>query len=131
MVDGAKVKSMVARLRNGGVAGRRGFPAWAKAEVTAFAARAHESGMSYPAIAATVGVSVNSLLRWMQTDTAPRRSLVPVTIVEPGSTATVTAIGEAEASGPNEARVVVVSPRGYRLEGLSVSEAASLFRGLP
>lgn len=129
-MDGTKVRSMVEQLRRSGLAKQPGFPAAARAEITAFAARARESGMTYPAIAAAVGVSVNSLLRWRGVE-GSRPGLVPVTIVDSVAAASPAQSHPEPARDRREFSVALVSPNGYRLEGLCASAAMNLFRELP
>jgi hypothetical protein len=83
--------------------------------IAAYAHDARAAGVSCHALAERVGVSAESIRRW--TRSAPGcdggGGLVPVQVV-------------AEAA----ATVTVWSPTGYRVDGLSVSEAAELLRRL-
>ena len=73
--------------------------------------RAH--GMTFKAICEKLDVLEGSLRLWM--DQSPERSLVPVRIVEP--------------TRPGS-EIVVVSPSGLRVEGLTVEQAAELLGAL-
>jgi hypothetical protein len=83
--------------------------------IAAYARDERAAGASCDALAERLGVSAESIRRW--TLSAPLRDgggeLVPVHVV-------------AEAA----ATVTVWSPTGYRVDGLSVSEAAELLRRL-
>jgi hypothetical protein len=61
-----------------------------------------------------VGLSVGSLKNWSQTP--PARRLVPVAVT-------------AAPEGPTPA-LIIVSPGGYRVEGLDLSSATALLRAL-
>jgi transposase-like protein len=88
------------------------YPAALRERATRWARRQAEGGASLRAIATTLGVHSESVRRWLQGTTAAA-TLVPVEVV----------------AGPAEAgTVVVVSPAGFRVEGLSVAAAAALLR---
>lgn len=133
----AAVAALGARKR-----GRR-IPSSVHALAVAFAARGRSRGLSWETLSREVGLSAESLRRW--TEAAAERSkpvsVVPVTVREAEG-------GEAGAAGPSprEALVpaptvrstasvaagplVLVSPRGYRLEGLGLGEARLLLEAL-
>ena len=73
------------------------------------------AGDSWARIARLVGVSVGSLQNWSRTP-PPARTLVPVDV---------TAVSETR-----PAALVVVSPGGYRVEGLDVATVSALLRTL-
>ena len=90
-----------------------------KARLTAWARRRVAAGTSVTAAAHAVALHPRTLTTWLerQPPVAPHRrappvtapvSLVPVAIIEPAPTATT---------------VTLVSPSGYRLEGLPLDEA--------
>jgi hypothetical protein len=90
------------------------IPDAVRAEVLAYAQRRRAAGDSWAGIARSVGVSVGSLQNWMRTP-APAPTLVPVTVA---------------ASAPPASALVVVSPGGYRVEGLDVPTVSALLRAL-
>lgn len=94
-------------------------PADLRARVTAFAKRRRESGASWGTIKKELGQSFDTVRRWcVETATPQRReqrptALVPVRVMPsraPGRT------------------VSVVSPAGFRVDGLTIAEAAALLR---
>jgi hypothetical protein len=105
------------RLRGEFAARERGrgkpYPAALRERATRWARRQADSGASLRAIATTLGVHGESVRRWLQSGADAAATLVPVEVV----------------AGPAEAgTVVVVSPAGFRVEGLSVAAAAALLR---
>jgi hypothetical protein len=87
-----------------------------RAQVLAYTRRQRGAGRSWTRIAHTVGLSVGSLKNWSRTP-PPARTLVPVEV----------------AARPPEvpvAALVVVSPGGYRVEGLDLATASALLRAL-
>ena len=93
---------------------RRGlcFPKELKQRASEWIAGQRAAGVSAVQIADELGLSPGTVLRW-STKMKATRALIPVRIV-----------GE---RGP-ERMVSVVSPLGFRIEGLSVAEAAALLR---
>ena len=85
-----------------------------RAHVVAYARRERAAGQSWHRIARAVGVSAGSLQNWVGTP-APARTLVPVAVAAPAVPAS---------------PFVVVSPGGYRLEGLDLPTATALLRAL-
>ncbi len=83
--------------------------------VTTYVRREREKGATFGALAASIGLSMNTLARAVRgaRARAARPALVPVRMKP----------DEAGQRGP-----VVVTPSGYRVEGLSVSQAAELLR---
>lgn len=94
------------------------YPEQLKARVLAHADELHGSGMSQRCIADELGLTSETLRRWRVAEgrRASRASsaLVPVEVV-----ATTT-----------HGRIAVVSPSGFRLEGLELSEAVVILRAL-
>jgi hypothetical protein len=88
-----------------------------RAQVIAYARRARARGRSWQRIARAVGVSAGSLQKWSRTP-PPARRLVPVTVV-----------ARRERSLP-AAAMVIVSPRGYRVEGLDLTTVTAVLRAL-
>jgi transposase-like protein len=107
--------STLKSLRAAVVAGRAAsgrLRSSARVEVGRLIADAHESGLSYTAIASALGVTDQTLKRWR----APARStLAAVRIVD----------------APAPARALMVhGPSGLRIEGMSLDELAELLRRL-
>lgn len=73
-------------------------------------------GKSWSAIAKVLGVSTSGLIRWSKRRVARCEGAVPVEIRV-----------EEPSNGP---AVTLVSPAGYRVEGLGVSEALAVLREL-
>jgi len=91
------------------------IPDAVRRQVLAYARRQRAAGHSWARIAHGVGLSVGSLKNWSQTPPAVR-AFVPVAV----------AVGRA---GPTTA-LIVVSPGGYRVEGLDLVTATALLRAL-
>lgn len=98
--------------------GRR-YPAELRARVTAFAKGRRKSGASWCTIKKELGQRFDTVRRWCVDVAAPQRreqsptTLVPVRVIAsraPGRT------------------VTVVSPAGFRVDGLTIAEAAALLR---
>ena len=91
------------------------IPDAVRARVLAYSRRQRAAGYSWARIAHRVGLSVGSLKNWSQTP-PPARRLVPVAVT-------------AAPEGPTPA-LIIVSPGGYRVEGLDLSSATALLRAL-
>ena len=87
-----------------------------RARVVAYARRARAAGQSWHGIGGAVGVSAGSVQNWVGTP-APVRTLVAVAVAAPAPTAPAPPL-------------VVVSPGGYRVEGLDLPTATTLLRAL-
>ena len=110
--DGRSARAAVAALGPRGRTSR--IPDAVRAEVLAYARGERAAGRSWAGIAHAVGLSPGALKNWSQTP-APARRLVPVAVATP--------------AGPG-AVLVVVSPGGYRVEGLDLATATALLRAL-
>lgn len=110
-----RFREAMAQHGAGGV-GRR-YPVELRALAVAVAADRKEEPLAR--VAADLGVTPLSLRRWLEPGEAVR--FRPVEI-EPGSAE---APGEAPASG-----VALITPRGYRVEGLAAWDLVSLLRAL-
>ena len=86
-----------------------------RAEVLGYTQRQRAAGRSWQRIARAVGVSVGSLKNWSRLP-PPARALVPVAVAAPAAVPA--------------APLVVVSPGGYRVEGLDLATAGALLRAL-
>ena len=92
-------------------------PPGVRAAIATYARRARARGGSLVGIATAVGVSPESIRRWTQGPAGPRpRSLVPVVL--------------AAAPIAPDAAITVTAPGGYRVEGLTVPQVATLLRAL-
>ena len=84
--------------------------------LVAYALEQRERGKSWAAIAGALGVSSSGLIRWSRQGLARCEGAVPVEVrVEEPS---------------NGTAVTLVSPAGYRIEGLGMSEALAALREL-
>lgn len=95
-----------------------GYPPEVRERARAWIARRRAEGATPSAIATELGLSRHSILGWAKSrPDAP--ALVPVEVV-------------AEASAPPHvpSAVVLVSPRGYRVEGLDVGAIGALLERL-
>lgn len=91
------------------------YPVELKARATAYAKRRHDAGASYAVIAEELGLGFETVRRWCidAEPTPPRSALVPVEVVTESRTP-----------------IAIVSPSGFRLEGLDVAEAVAALRAL-
>jgi hypothetical protein len=109
--DGRGVRAAVVAL------GRRGrttrIPDAVRAKVLAYSRRQRATGHSWARIGRVVGLSVGSLKNWSRTP-RPARTLVPVAVAPEEPTAA----------------LVIVSPGGYRVEGLDLRTTSALLRAL-
>jgi hypothetical protein len=116
--DESEVRAAVAAL------GRRGrttrIPDAVRTRVLAYTRRQRAAGESWTRVARTVGLSIGSLKNWSRLP-AVARTLVPVAVAAPA--------GVAPPAVP-AAALVVVSPGGYRVEGLDLATASALLRAL-
>jgi len=91
------------------------------------AARLIEGGEPVAGVAKALGITAPTVKQWASAALGKRKetpvTLVPVEVVEPPRKAT-------SKRPSTERRVSVVAPSGYRVDGLSVAEAAALLRAL-
>lgn len=109
------------RLRRelGRVTWRRGrcFPRELREQTTRWIIEQRASGATVAKIAAELGLAAGTVLRWSSSGDAVAtrsRAMVPVVVVPDSATART---------------ISVVSPSGFRIEGLSITEAAALLKG--
>ena len=112
-ISGRTVRAAVEALGPRGRTTR--IPDPIRARVVAYARQERAAGQSWARIARTVGLSAGALKNWSRTPPAAR-TLVPV---EVAATATMPPMP-----------LVVVSPDGYRVEGLDLATASALLRAL-
>jgi transposase len=117
------------RLKEGRKGGALPFPEALRAFAVRYAEHTVTAGGTVVEAAAKLGVSAPTLYEWRKGRTAgssrrkpteKRGVLVPVRVGE----------RPAEAAVAGESQVVLVSPSGFRVEGLSVEAAAQLLRKL-
>lgn len=108
MDDGRNLRRELDRI---GIRRGRCVPAALKRRAGAWLAEQRRNGRSVAELAGELGLAVGTVLRW---SAGGGRALVPVRVV------------------PEETRqaVAVVSPSGFRIEGLSLLEAARVLREL-
>ncbi len=118
---GQELREAIARLerrhRNDPV------PAPLRSEILVYTATRRKTGASWHSIAQELGLSSSGLQRWSARATGETR-MRPVRIRRG-----LTAESSSHSSSPAGA-IVLVSPRGFRLEGLEVSQALELLHGL-
>lgn len=92
------------------------YPAWLRERATRWIRAQVVAGASLRAIASVLGIHAESARRWSQTGGAEPAStaLVPVEVIGDEVLPTRT--------------VAVISPAGFRVDGLSLAEAAALMR---
>ena len=106
--EAVKLRRELSRVETG--RGKR-YPKELRQRVVAWAQRRHGQGASWEAIKAEFGQQFDTVRRWCLAESRSR-ALVPVRVVS---------VSEAR-------RVSVVSPAGFRVEGLAIAEAAALLR---
>jgi hypothetical protein len=90
-------------------------PTELREQVIAWAVRQHEAGATWKQIQSELGLA-DIVRRWCVGRSQPKgRSLVPVEVV---------------AEQPSHGSFSIVSPSGYRANGLTLSEAVALLREL-
>ncbi|HVK87189.1 MAG TPA: hypothetical protein VM513_23875 [Kofleriaceae bacterium] len=109
----AALRRELARHKKG--RGKR-YPADLKRRVTGYALRQRNVGATYQATAETLGLAFETVRRWCMAEIGSDEHapmLVPVEVVaEPRST------------------VAIISPSGFRLEGLEPAEAVAALRAI-
>jgi len=117
------------RLRGGRKGGALPFPEALRAFAVRYAQHTLEAGGTVVQAAERLGVSAPTLYEWRKGRTAGRvrekppeksQALVPVRVAERAAQSAVT----------GSQQVVLVSPSGWRVEGLSVESAAQLLGSL-
>ncbi|MFP2929292.1 hypothetical protein ACLESO_29640 [Pyxidicoccus sp. 3LG] len=118
----------VARLRAGRQRGSLPYPEALREFAVRYVAHALETGGTFAVAAKALGVSEPTLQAWRKGQPAAHRraqgpaqrpSLVPVVVAEPKKTG-------ASAARVAPGGLVLVSPGGWRVEGLSAEAAAEL-----
>src|SRR5215208_5227573 len=91
------------------------YPEVLRARVTAWLRRQVTSGAAIQAAAAMIEFDNETARRWLRASSRPATALVPVEVI---------------ATADVRRTVSVVSRAGYRIDGLSLDEAAALLRRL-
>lgn len=93
------------------------YPAELKGRVVAWAQERRAAGAAWPVIADELGLGLDTVRRWClasKQSAAPPRAMVPVRVV----------------ARPAARPATVVSLSGWRIDGLTVAEAAEMLRAL-
>jgi hypothetical protein len=93
------------------------IPPQLRAELIAHARARRAAGASMRTIAVALGVAPESIRRWTRVPAARSTALVPVQVVPEHSVA-------------RAAPLTLVSPRGFRVEGLGLAEVGALLGAL-
>lgn len=89
------------------------IPRRVRADIITHALAWRAAGVSMRTIAAALGVAPESIRRWTQPTTAGQTALVPVRVV-------------ADRPGGVAPPLTLVSPRGFRVEGLGLADVGAL-----
>jgi hypothetical protein len=106
-------RQVVARERGRG----KRYPEGLRRRVTAWAHQRRDGGASLQVISKELGLSMETVRRWTaaaRDSTPTRTALIPIEVI----------------SEPTAGRAVVVSPSGFRLEGLTLDEAVAVLARL-
>ena len=90
------------------------FSAALRAEITAWLAEHRSRGEWWCDLARAIGVPADTLKRWMAPRTTDAARLLPVEIID----------------APPVGTITLVSPKGVRLEGVSIADAIAILRSL-
>jgi transposase len=117
-VEAERVRRAIVKLGSRGNTER--LPAMIRERVLGYVVEGRAEGASWHALAEAVGLSATTLQRWQANGLEPSRdrALVAVTV---DTDPVVFAAG---------VRVVLHSPKGWRIEGLGVGEAIDVLREL-
>lgn len=138
-----RLRDRVARARGKSKNPYGGYPAALRVEVGNFVRVARADGTSYDEIGRRIGLAPGTLARWAEDERsgATAARVVPVSVVSDegvdgapkgGEGAIPDGVGGASVVAPARyGDVEVVSPRGYRLRGLSLADALAVLRSLP
>lgn len=110
-----EITSLASKIREVRARHRRYLPPELKRELAEVGRRVADEGLPLRALARAVGIDPDTLKRYVAASEARRGPFVPVA-VEPA---------KVDAA---EAQLVLVSPSGWRLEGLELREALALLR---
>ena len=113
MSELSELKRKIGRLDRG--RGRR-YPTELRDRIARYVAVRREFGLSWDSLSAELGIPSETMRRWLHSsEAADAPALVPVEVVD---------------SAAEPRTVAVVSPSGWRLEGLDVAEAVAVLKAL-
>ena len=124
-----QLRQEVQRLRAGRAKGSAPYPEPLRAFAVRYLAQAQQKGETLKSVVQRLGVSEPTLQAWRRGQTPGGKAvhsepaaaaLVPVVVHEP----------EAAQPPPVATTLAVVSPQGWRVEGVGVEEAVQLLRRL-
>lgn len=107
------------RHQTGPTPKRYRYPAELRRRILAHLERRRAEGATLSAVAAEVGVTTQTLRRWLERDRQPAK-LRRVVVTEP----------EPRPRSAVAERAILVTPTGYRVEGLSVEAVVRILRSL-
>lgn len=112
--------------------GGHGYPQWLRDKVVTYYRERAKDGAGYATVGDELGISAGSVERWTKKATelvATSGESGTAIVAQPLARALVP-VDVRPDTEERVRRVVLVSPRGYRVEHLSVDAAAALLRGL-
>ena len=117
--EGLELAREIREVREVGVGWR--CPGGLRGRVVAFALRRYGEGVSWREVAEELGVGRSTLMRWVRVEReeGARGDLVPVVVR-----------GAMPGAGVGSRGLTLVSPGGYRLEGLDLASAVRLLEEL-
>lgn len=109
-----------------------GYPPAVRDRVAAYATARRAAGTGMSAIAAELGVSRHSVVSWSKPPAGePPRGLVPVEVTSEASMPAQRArLASMQLGADRAALPVLVSPRGFRVEGLGLDALGALLERL-
>jgi predicted transcriptional regulator len=111
----AELKAEARKRKTTPKMGNRPYPARLRAAAAEYGRRQRDAGMSQAGIAKELGVSETTVCKWLRPEVSTFKA--------------VRVIAERRA-GAETGRLCVVTPHGYRVEGLDVASTAALLREL-
>jgi len=121
MFESHRLRAAVEQHRAARARSNQRFPASLRDRAAAYARRRRREGIALKTIAAELELSLTTVQRWLG---RPERESFRRVEVRPTPSAR-------SATGPAPAGLVLLSPQGYRVEGLDVAGVAALLRVLP
>jgi hypothetical protein len=113
------------------------YPDALRERVSAWAFARRDEGAPWDVIAAELGCNNSALRRWVQVEGRRRRkserpttALVAVEIVGDAPALRVEAVSDGTVVDSSMSRVSIVSPAGFRIDGLTLDEAVAALRRL-
>ena len=113
----AKLQHRVRALHRGHAAGQVRYPDELRAEIIAVARAGRSAGRSLYRLARQIGVSAPTLIEWLR---RPTRGHLRQVAVAPATVTTMT----------STRNPVVVTPHGFRIEGLDLAGLVTVLRDL-